>query len=210
MDYGNGNFIHNYDDNSWRAMVTEDITARITKLGKFFGEFNIKDDFVWVAIRVKKDWSVPPIKKDGVISYLYNKEKNLHYYFAEIIAENAVSKVFDAADSVIELNKAVEEKALFFKEKVSELQRIVATEPISKLRTLEFTFNEIKNGKKRKKKKTATNEVAEIQEEKSNDNSEIINTEEVAISEQSFENNEIVAENEDDNLLSAALKMSAE
>lgn len=143
-----------------------DFNKRIENISAYFGGFNIVDNISILLIKLPQGWSVFDI---NVIRSKYNvnvSEKPEGLYFL-IETKDGVDNLFDAVEYVIGLNKALEEKSILLKEKANELRQIFLTEPLEKLKTLQFTFNEEKSLKS-KKNSVKTKKNAEKPEDKLN------------------------------------------
>lgn len=143
-----------------------DFNKRIENISAYFGGFNIVDNISILLIKFPQGWSVFDI---NVIRSKYNvnvSEKPEGLYFL-IETKDGVDNLFDAVEYVIGLNKALEEKSILLKEKANELRQIFLTEPLEKLKTLQFTFNEEKSLKS-KKNSVKTKKNAEKPEDKLN------------------------------------------
>ena len=67
-------------------------------------------------------------------------KENVTYFLCEI--EDGFEPVFDAVDFIIAQNKALEEKTELLKEKVEVLRSLFEKEPLEKLKTLHFVFDD--------------------------------------------------------------------
>lgn len=78
------------------------------------------------------------------------KKENVDGIFFLSETSNGVDCIFDAIGEVINQNKTFEEKAALLEIKAKELSDLFLTEPLEKLRTLEFTFPTKKSTRKPK------------------------------------------------------------
>lgn len=125
-----------------------DVNERIKNVGKYFAMFNVHDGVVCVGVRFPDKWTLFDVQticdefgiqiklKDGVTFFLCD-------------IDDGFEPVFDAVDFIVEQNKSLEEKTNLLKQKVDELRTLFEQEPLEKLKTLQFTFdNYIGNGDK--------------------------------------------------------------
>lgn len=127
------------------------INERIKNIEKYFKSLNMVDGAVVVLVKFPDKWKVfnkeeisnefkvDVGKKDGVDGI----------FFVGEIADG-LDNVFDAIDEVINQNKTFEEKAALLEIKAKELSDLFITEPLEKLKTLQFTFTTKKPLKKAK------------------------------------------------------------
>lgn len=165
------------------------LTERIKRIGKYFLGFNIVQGCAFSLVKFPSKWTVPQSLDDFGVNTAQDDKTGGIYFFTEM--ENDPDAVFDAIEYVIEFNRAVEEKKTLLSEKANELTEIFATEPIERLRTLSFVFDDGKPTKKGKKSQKAKKK-ADIPESKEEKEEEMPKD-----SEENVEQNESVPEIED-------------
>ena len=126
-----------------------ELQKRIDKAKPYFQLFNISENVAYSLMKMPSGWTVPSdlskvygvqVKKDTASQYGV-------YFFVDLLENtNGITAIFDAIDYTIEFNMTIEERTNIFKEKAELLKNLIYSEPIDKLKTLEFTF------KKRPKK----------------------------------------------------------
>ena len=86
--------------------------------------------------------------------------------------QNGITSIFDTIDFIIEFNNAIEERASIFREKAEILKKLVYSEPINKLKTLEFVFKPEKKSRKAKKNKNNEEVIETTTKDITNDNTD--------------------------------------
>ena len=142
-----------------------DLQGRINKIGKCFVSFNIvaEESAAYAIVVFPKHWTLPDTAK---IKEMFKTEiapmTNGYCFVTEIV--NGADCVFDAIDYVITFNTELEARQTLLQQKIKEMQEIFVTEPIEKLKTLKFVFEEPKKPRKPSPKKKSTTETPETQE----------------------------------------------
>lgn len=117
------------------------IGERIEEIKPYFVTFNVHDGLAYVLVKFPKSWSLfstADIEKEFDIKIAQKSEGV--YFFCEVA--NGFDDVFDAINYIITNNKSLEEKKYLLQEKVKELSELFLTEPLEKLKTMKFTFDE--------------------------------------------------------------------
>lgn len=158
-----------------------ELQERINKAKPYFVLFNIAENVAYSLIKTPNGWTVPSdlVKVHGVQYKKDTETANGIYFFADLTENtNGIEAIFNAIDYTIEFNLTIEERANIFREKAEILKNLIYTEPIDKLKTLEFTFKKMPKKSKTKKTKNIpkTEEVVINEPEKTeqvteNDNS---------------------------------------
>ena len=140
------------------------IDDKIRSLGSFFKGLNVVNNGAtfFVLVKFPDTWKV--FDEEGLKTrygvFIGKKEEGL-YFMTD--AENGFDNIFDAIQEVVNDNRSLEEKAELFKTKTEELRDLFVSEPLEKLKTLEFTFAVKKSA--RKPKNAVKNENASVQVE---------------------------------------------
>lgn len=158
------------------------IKERIEKLKGVFVSFNITEGFTYALTKIPSKWILPDTIEQFQVSTTYDKSTGGYYFVTKV--DDGVENVFDAIDYVVKLNQSIEEKKQLLQEKANELSELFASEPIERLRTLEFVFKpqkkQVKKGKKNKKTEEippsdpVVEETAENIQENTVENEEIV------------------------------------
>lgn len=122
------------------------INEQIQKLGSYFKAFNVADNNAFLLIKFPETWKVFDEDTLNKEFDVYTGQKPEGLYFITPL-ENGADCLFDAVNYVIEVNKALEEKQRLLQQKAQELTNLFISEPLEKLKTLEFTFKPQKKAK---------------------------------------------------------------
>lgn len=167
------------------------IKDRIEKLKGVFVSFNITEGFTYALTKIPSKWVIPDTIEQFQVSTTYDKSTGGYYFVTKV--DDGVENVFDAIDYVVKLNKSIEEKKQLLQEKANELSELFASEPIERLRTLEFVFKpqkkQLRKGKKNKKTEEVPVSEPIVRETTGNVQEETPVREEVVPTEQTVDNN---------------------
>lgn len=154
-------------------MTTEE---RIERLRPYFVSFQIDsiDNAAILLIKFPTDegWRLPKVEdtKSKYKTEFAQTESGI-YFGTEI--SNGSDVLFDCVEAIIKDNKTAQEKKNLFSKKVEELKTIFSQEPLEKLYSLTFAFNEeIKYNKgkecKDKKERGKKKKSEEVEEDNKN------------------------------------------
>lgn len=180
-----------------------ELQDRYVKTRQYVSLFNIAENVAYALIRMPDGWVIPSnVTKEFNVQCKRDQESTNSYYIFVDLGENSngIMSIFDTIDFVIEFNNAIEERASIFREKAEILKKLIYSEPIKKLKTLEFVFKPEKKYRKPKKTKNTekdTSEITDITIEEANLEK---NNEEIVTSEQ----------NNDDNCVDEMMTMAKE
>ena len=126
---------------------------QIEKIKQFFKGLTVADGNFYLLVVLPKGWKV--IDGESLINnygvYTVRKPEGT-YFMTEM--ENGTDCLFAAVDEVIDMNKEIEERQQLLQVKAKELTDLFITEPLEKLKTLEFTFKpQIKQVKAKQSKR---------------------------------------------------------
>ena len=141
------------------------LQERLVALAPYNAGFNIYDNQFVINITYVDNWVVVEPDKDSDIMLTKDlANENLYYYIAPMSV--SFDTIFDLVDMTINYNIELQEKVVFFKEKVNELKTLFANEDLESLRTLEFKLKKKKQTppKKTVKKKAEKVEKKEVKE----------------------------------------------
>lgn len=163
-----------------------ELQDRYVKTKQYVSLFNIAENVAYALLRMPNGWVIPSnITKEFNIQYKKDTEsQNGHYLFVDLSEnQNGITSIFDTIDFIIEFNNAIEERASIFREKAEILKKLVYSEPINKLKTLEFVFKPEKKSRKAKKNKNKNNEevIETTTKDITNDNTDNNNNEDAQI-----------------------------
>lgn len=154
-----------------------ELQDRYVKTRQYVSLFNIAENVAYALLRMPNGWVIPSnMAKEFNIQCKKDTESANGYYLFVDLGENqnGIASIFDSIDFIIEFNNAIEERASIFREKAEILKKLVYTEPISKLKNLEFVFKAEKKSRKPKKGKVSE----EITDTPKTDAAEVENNEE--------------------------------
>ena len=157
------------------------LQERLIELSKYNITFNVANGNFVIRIRYDEKWDViEPENKE--VSFYRDENDSLLYYYVAPISIN-IEEIFHAIDETIDYNIELEEKVVFFKQKMAELQEIFAKEPMEVLKTLEFKTKKKKEKVKKEKsleKVDDKEETTEVIEEKSSESAEKVEEKEIS------------------------------
>lgn len=133
------------------------LQERLIELSGYGISFNVANGNFVVRIRYNSEWDVIKPENSEIGFYRDDNDDNIYYYVAPVSMD--IETLFSAIDETILYNRELEEKVVLFKEKMNELQKIFAKEPIDVLKTLEFKVK--KKKEKVKKEKMIVDELCE-------------------------------------------------
>jgi hypothetical protein len=143
------------------------IQDKINSLKPYFKLFNIADGVAYALIEMPKKWVVPSdISEKFMISTKEVSGKDSGVYFFADMNENtnAIDSVFDSIEYTINFNKLLEERTEVFCELVNRLKEISSTEPVERLRKLQFVLpGDVKKRGRKKKDKKVNNVIEEAE-----------------------------------------------
>ena len=155
---------------------------RVNNISSYFRGMEVTNGVLIVKVQYLDKWGVYP-RQDEKIKVAPTEDSINEWFYYGDFSEISLNDVFDLIDSTIEMNINAAAKLELLGEKFEELKQIFASENLEVLRTLKFTFEEIKPTKKKRtyKKKNKKNDentvVAEQSENIENITNEIENNE---------------------------------
>lgn len=152
-----------------------ELQDRYVKTRQYVSLFNIAENVAYALLRMPNGWVIPSnVTKEFNIQYKKDTEsQNGHYLFVDLSEnQNGITSIFDTIDFIIEFNNAIEERASIFREKAEILKKLVYSEPINKLKTLEFVFKPEKKSRKAKKNKNNEEVIETTTKDITNDNTD--------------------------------------
>ena len=118
-----------------------DITERIKNLGEYFLGFSVQE-CVTLLVNFPDKWTlfgITPICEEFNVAIEKNANGNGYYFLCRI--DDGFEPVFDAADFIIEHNKALEAKANLLKAKAEELKKLFEDHELEELERLRFVID---------------------------------------------------------------------
>jgi hypothetical protein len=128
-----------------------DINERIKEIEPYFKSLNMVDGTTVILVKFPDKWKIfNAVELTEIYNVYTGKKENVDGIFFLSETSNGVDCIFDAIEEVINQNKTFEEKAALLEIRAKELSDLFLTEPLEKLRTLEFTFPVKKSTRKPK------------------------------------------------------------
>ena len=161
-----------------------ELQDRYVKTRQYVSVFNIAENVAYALLRMPNGWVIPSnVEKEFNIQCKKDTESQNGYYLFVDLSENqnGITSIFDSIDFIIDFNNAIEERASIFREKAEILKKLVYSEPINKLKTLEFVFKPEKKSRKGKKNKNNEEVIETKTEDITNDNTDNNNNEDAQI-----------------------------
>ena len=138
------------------------LQERIQKNEKYFRGLEIVNNTVIIKVLYGEKWGAYP-SQDEIIKVAKSDDvKNEWFYYADY-TYTVIDDIFNLIEETIEMNLSAIERLELFNVKMEELKTLFANEPLQKLKTLSFQFEEIKKTKKNKSKKKS-NENKDVNE----------------------------------------------
>lgn len=128
------------------------LQERIKKIEHYFKGMEIVNDTVIIKVLYGNKWGAYPSQDDHIKVAKSEELANQWFYYADY-THTVIDEIFDLIDETIDMNLSAIERLELFNTKNSELRELFVNEPLSKLKTLTFTFHEPKKTKKKKTKK---------------------------------------------------------
>lgn len=127
---------------------------RINKISEYFRGIDYQGGLFIVKVAYPNKIE-PKGSEDELIKVTFSEDDGLWYYYAdaEIVNEDSI---FDLIEDTIKTYEEAKKKIVLIKEKIEELREIFANNPLERLQTLYFGFNEnveIKKPKRQRRKK---------------------------------------------------------
>ena len=155
-----------------------ELQDRYVKTRQYVSLFNIAENVAYALLKMPNGWVIPSnVTKEFNIQCKKDIETQNGYYIFVDLSENqnGITSIFDSIDFIIEFNNAIEERASIFREKAEILKKLVYSEPINKLKTLEFVFKSEKKSRKTKKNKNKEETIDTTATNIINDNNDVEN-----------------------------------
>ena len=137
------------------------LQERIQKNERYFRGMEIVNNTVIIKVLYGEKWGAYP-SQDETIKVAKSEEiPNEWFYYADY-TYTVIDDIFNLIEETIEMNLSAIERLELFNIKMEELKSLFANEPLQKLKTLTFHFDEIKKSKKKKQKKNNIEKNEEI------------------------------------------------
>ena len=130
---------------------------RINKIKEYFRGMEITNNTYIIKVAYKDKWGVFPSEDNNIKVCKSEDAINEFFYYANYTTVN-IEDIFNLIEETIEMNISAEMKINLLTSKIDELKEIFTNEPLEKLQTLYFAFQETSNNTKKKRKKKKNSE----------------------------------------------------
>ena len=155
------------------------LQERIKKNEVYFRGMEIVNNTAIIKVLYGEKWGAYPSPDERIKVAKSEEVPNEWFYYSDY-TYTVIDEIFDLIEETIDMNLSAIERLGLFNQKMEELKELFANEPLSKLKTLTFHFEEEKP-KRNKKKKVVKLEEPIVEEEMKSEityeNNEEINVE---------------------------------
>lgn len=137
------------------------LQERIQKNEKYFRGMEIINNTVIIKVLYGEKWGAYPSQDETIKVAKSEEVKNEWFYYADY-TYTVIDDIFNLIEETIDMNLSAIERLELFNNKIEELKALFANEPLPKLKTLTFHFEEIKKPKKKRQKKNVIENKEEI------------------------------------------------
>lgn len=134
---------------------------RINKITEYFRGMEITNNTYIIKVAFKDKWGVFPSEDNRIKVCKSEDTINEFFYYANFLEVN-VDDIFDLIEETIDMNISAEMKINLLTAKIDELKVLFTDEPLERLQTLYFGFqdnNKLQSTKKKYRKKKKVEEV---------------------------------------------------
>ena len=139
------------------------LQERIKKNEVYFRGMEIVNNTAIIKVLYGEKWGAYP-SPDEKIKVAKSEEVPNEWFYYSDYTYTVIDEIFDLIEETIDMNLSAIERLGLFNQKMEELKELFANEPLSKLKTLTFHFEEEKP-KRNKKKKVVKLEEPIVEEE---------------------------------------------
>jgi hypothetical protein len=128
------------------------LQERIKKNEAYFKGMEIVNNTAIIKVLYGEKWGAYPSADEQIKVAKSEEVPNEWFYYGDY-TYTIIDEIFDLIEETIDMNLSAIERLGLFNQKMEELKELFANEPLPKLKTLSFHFEEEKP-KRNKKKKT--------------------------------------------------------
>jgi hypothetical protein len=139
------------------------LQERIKKNEVYFRGMEIVNNTAIIKVLYGEKWGAYPSPDEKIKVAKSDEVPNEWFYYSDY-TYTVIDEIFDLIEETIDMNLSAIERLGLFNQKMEELKELFANEPLSKLKTLTFHFEEEKP-KRNKKKKVVKVEEPIVEEE---------------------------------------------
>ena len=152
------------------------LQERIKKNEPYFKGMEIVNNTAIIKVLYGEKWGAYPSQDEHIKVAKSEEVPNEWFYYADY-TYTIIDEIFDLIEETIEMNLSAIERLHLFNQRMEDLKTIFANEPLDKLKTLTFQFDEVKKPKRKKSKKQNKQQVEENINNSEEENVDIINEE---------------------------------
>ena len=155
------------------------LQERIKKNEVYFRGMEIVNNTAIIKVLYGEKWGAYP-SPDEKIKVAKSEEVPNEWFYYSDYTYTVIDEIFDLIEETVDMNLSAIERLGLFNQKMEELKELFANEPLPKLKTLTFHFEEEKPKRNKKKKVVKLEEPIveeEVKSEITYENNEEINVE---------------------------------
>lgn len=134
------------------------LQERIKKNEVYFRGMEIVNSTAIIKVLYGEKWGAYP-SPDEKIKVAKSEEVPNEWFYYSDYTYTVIDEIFDLIEETIDMNLSAIERLGLFNQKMEELKELFANEPLSKLKTLTFHFEEEKSKRNNRKKKKNKEEI---------------------------------------------------
>lgn len=134
------------------------LQERIKKNEVYFRGMEIVNNTAIIKVLYGEKWGAYP-STDEKIKVAKSEEVPNEWFYYSDYTYTVIDEIFDLIEETIDMNLSAIERLELFNQKMEELKELFANEPLSKLKTLTFHFEEEKSKRNNRKKKKSKEEI---------------------------------------------------
>ena len=134
------------------------LQERIKKNEVYFRGMEIVNNTAIIKVLYGEKWGAYP-SQDEKIKVAKSEEVPNEWFYYSDYTYTVIDEIFDLIEETIDMNLSAIERLGLFNQKMEELKELFANEPLPKLKTLTFHFEEEKSKRNNRKKKKNKEEI---------------------------------------------------
>ena len=156
------------------------LQERIKKNEVYFRGMEIVNNTAIIKVLYGEKWGAYPSADERIKVAKSEEVPNEWFYYSDY-TYTIIDEIFDLIEETIDMNLSAIERLGLFNQKMEELKELFANEPLPKLKTLSFHFDEEKPKRNKKRKKVNVEEPMVKDEEICEYVCEVQNNEEIKL-----------------------------
>jgi 1,2-phenylacetyl-CoA epoxidase catalytic subunit len=134
------------------------LQERIKKNEVYFRGMEIVNNTAIIKVLYGEKWGAYPSPDEKIKVAKSDEVPNEWFYYSDY-TYTVIDEIFDLIEETIDMNLSAIERLGLFNQKMEELKELFANEPLPKLKTLTFHFEEEKSKRNNRKKKKNKEEI---------------------------------------------------